>query len=355
MKKTVLFLAIFAVIFGSVSLGWAADKPLYQWRAVTHSLPGTYRYKTIEKFCDLVKEASDGRMEIQLYGAGVLFPVFDTFDAVKNGIVEMAMCYGAYWTGKDPQFGVLSTRPGSPLRSIPEGFYLEEQAAPIFERLYKKFGITYLGCISYATPEILMLSTPIRTFEDFKGKNLRSSGLGGAFYSKLGASTVSLSSAEIYTALQTRTIDGAEWTEWKENDEMGLLEVSKYIMDPTYHQGVNEDKALIVTPAKWDALPDDLKEIVLLARDHIRWYSMIENTTESLKTRLKWLEDNKDKGVEIIVFSEEDARKCQAVANELILEQKKLGPEASEYVDVYAKVLHDLGYLEEAAALGYKP
>jgi TRAP-type mannitol/chloroaromatic compound transport system substrate-binding protein len=351
MKKIVKLLLGCIVVLVIAASARAAE-PI-RWRAATHTLPGTYRYKTLENFCEYVKKASNGRLEIQLYGGGVLFPIFDTFDSVRNGIVEMAMCSSAYWTGKDPQFGVLTRQPGSPIHDMVEGFYLEEKAYPIYEKLYKKFDITYLGCIVYAPPEILMMSTPIRTFADFKGKNIRSSGLGAIYYSKLGASAVSLSGPEIYTALQTKTIDAAEWTEWKENEDMGLLEAARYIMEPTYHQGTNEDQALIVNPAKWNALPKDLQDIVLLARDYVRWWSMVDITTQNTMAKQRWLARNKDG--EIITLSPEDAAKCTEVAFELIVDQRKLGPEAEEFVNLYAKTLYELGYVKEAGILGYKP
>ena len=65
----------------------AADK-VYKWRLVTHSMVGTERYQTVVDFCETVKKASGGRLLIEPFGAGVLFPVYDSFDSVKNGIVQ---------------------------------------------------------------------------------------------------------------------------------------------------------------------------------------------------------------------------------------------------------------------------
>ena len=72
----------------------AAEK-VYKWRAVTHQLVGTARYKgTVVPFCEMVKKASNGRLIIEPYGAGVLFPVPESFDAVRDGVVQMAMVWG---------------------------------------------------------------------------------------------------------------------------------------------------------------------------------------------------------------------------------------------------------------------
>ncbi len=355
MRKISVFVAIllvFAFCFttiGEFSKAEAADK-VYKWRLVTHSMVGTYRFSHVEAFAEMINKASGGRLVVEPYGAGVLFPVFDSFDAIKDGVVEMGLIFSAYWTGKDPLFGIFATRPGSPLLTFQEGMYLDQRAFPIIEKAYGKHGITYLGTTDCSVPEILMMRTPIRTLEDFKGKQIRSSGMGAQFYTALGASAVSLSAPEIYTALQTGTIDAAEWTEWKENEEMGLLEVTKFVMDPAHHGGINEDKALIVNAAKWAELPDDLKHIVLAARDHMRYLSAITNFSEARKTKNEWLA----KGVDIITLSDEDVVKVREIAANVLKEWAKKSPECQEYLDLYAEVLNELGYTKEAATLGFK-
>lgn len=355
MKKTSVLIAVFLVIalcfatIGELSKAEAAEKVI-KWRLVTHSMVGTYRFKHIEAFADMVNKASGGRLIIEPYGAGVLFPVFDSFDSIKDGIVEMGMVFSAYWTGKDPFFGIFATRPGSPLLTYHEGMYLDLRAFPLAEKAYKKHGITYLGTVDCSVPEILMMSTPIRSLADFKGKQIRSSGLGGQFYTALGASAVSLSAPEIYTALQTKTIDAAEWTEWKENEEMGLLEVTKFVHDPAHHGGTNEDKALIVNAKKWAELPEDLKAIVLAARDHMRYQSAVTNYSQAAKTKQKWIAA----GVDIIKLPEQDVVKMREVAAGVLKEWAKKSPECQEYLTLYAEVLNELGYKKEATTLGYK-
>ncbi len=346
----VLVFALCLATIGVSSKAEAADK-VFKWRLVTHSMVGTYRYKHVEAFADMVNKASNGRLIIEPYGAGVLFPVFDSFDAIRDGVVEMGMIYSAYWAGKDPFFAIFATRPVSPILTFHEGMYLDQRAFPIAEKVYKKHGITYLGTADCSVPEILMMSTPIRSLADFKGKQIRSSGMGAQFYTALGASAVSLSAPEIYTAMQTGTIDAAEWTEWKENEEMGLMEVTKYVMDPAHHGGTNEDKGLIVNEKKWAELPDDLKAIVLAARDHMRYLSAITNSSEAAKTKQQWLA----KGVDIITLPEEDVVKMREIAANVLKEWGKKNAECKEYLDLYAEVLNELGYTREAVTLGYQP
>ncbi|MGA0955899.1 MAG: ABC transporter substrate-binding protein, partial [Burkholderiaceae bacterium] len=47
-----------------------------------------------------ISEMSDGRLNIQVYGAGELIPAFEGFDAVRAGTVEMNHANSYFWTGK---------------------------------------------------------------------------------------------------------------------------------------------------------------------------------------------------------------------------------------------------------------
>jgi hypothetical protein len=58
--------------------------------------------------------------------------------------------------------------------------------------------------------------------------------------------------------------------------------------------------------------------------------------------------------VQIINLPENDVKEMRNVAAKLLVDFGKKNPEAGQYVAGYAKVLHDLGYEEQAKALGYK-
>lgn len=119
-----------------------AQQQVFKWRAVTHQLVGTARYKgTVVPFAEMVKKASNGRLIIETYGAGVLFPVSESFDAVRDGVVQMAMVWGGYWAGKDPVFALSGSRPGDPLVEFSENFYLSEKTYPLVAKVYEKYGV----------------------------------------------------------------------------------------------------------------------------------------------------------------------------------------------------------------------
>jgi TRAP-type mannitol/chloroaromatic compound transport system substrate-binding protein len=341
---------VLAVVFLLTDYASAQQKVI-KWRAVTHQLVGTSRYKgTVVPFCEMVKKASNGRLIIEPYGAGVLFPVPESFDAVRDGVVQMAMVWGGYWAGKDPVFALSGSRPGDPITEFAENFYHSERQYPLVAKVYEKFSVKSLGAFDFGPSEILCSVKPIRSLADFKGKKIRSGGIGATFYSALGAGAVALSAPEIYQALQLGTVDAAEYNDWLVNKEMQLHEVTKFVIEPVLHIGSCDDKDLLVNPKAWAELPDDLKHIVMMGRDYARYLSANAYGIESKRVKQEWLK----RGVQIINLPEKDVKEIRAIAAKVILDFAKKSPQTAEYVANYAQVLNDLGYIDEAKALGFK-
>jgi TRAP-type mannitol/chloroaromatic compound transport system substrate-binding protein len=326
----------------------AADTKIYKWRLVTHQLPGTARYDTtILPFVEAVKAASGGRLIIEPYGAGVLFPVSETLDNVKNGVVEIAAIWSGYWAGKNPVFALAASIPADPINSFSEHYYKMDKLTPLISRVYEANGVKSLGGFDFGPSEILMSNKPLSKLSDFKGITIRTAGIGGEFYAAIGASTVSLAAPEIYQGLQLGTVDAAEFNDWVVNSEMGLNEVTKYVIEPVLHTGPTDDKTLIVNPKAWSELPDDLKAIVLSARDGAMATSARAYAAKSIASKNKYIAA----GTKILTLPAADVATARSVASELLKTYAKKNNDCAEFIKTYAEALRDLGYEKEAQAL----
>lgn len=330
--------------------GDATEVKAIKWRMVTHQMPGTSRYEdTILPFVEAVEKASGGRLIIEPFGAGVLFPVSETLESLKSGVVEMSASWDGMWAGKDPVFALAGSIPADPIRTFSEHFYRVEKLEPILAKAYENYGVTYLGALDFGPLEILMSKKPIRTLDEFKGLNIRTAGIGGDFYRKLGASVVSIASNEIYTSLQLGTVDAAEYNDWIVNMEMGFHEITDYVIEPVLHTGALTDKSVTVNTDAWNKLPDDLKAIVISCLDVAKVKSATAYEVGSLQSK----EDFIAGGAEIIELSDADVAKAREAASEVILEYSAKNDLTKEFVDTYVQVLVDLGYIDEAKNLGY--
>ena len=61
-----------------------------------------------------------------------------------------------------------------------------------------------------------------------------------------------------------------------------------------------------------------------------------------------------NKKVKIIVLPKEDVDKARQIGAKVILDQAGKTAEGKEFIKIYSKVLNELGYKEQAKALGYK-
>lgn len=101
------------------------DTQVIQWRLATSwpkNLAGLGMAP--ERFAQLVEQMSDGRLLIEVYGAGELMPALSVFDGVSNGTIEMGHSASYYWKGKAPASQFFS--------SIPFGLTAQQMNAWLF-------------------------------------------------------------------------------------------------------------------------------------------------------------------------------------------------------------------------------
>ena len=104
----------------------------------------------------------------------------------------------------------------------------------------------------------------LRSIDDFRGLRFRTAGLGGEMFRRAGASVVTLPAGGIFAALQAGTIDAAEFLGPFSDAPLGLHQIAKNY----YWPGVQEPSSaeeIGINLARWNALPDDLKNAVRFA------------------------------------------------------------------------------------------
>jgi TRAP-type transport system periplasmic protein len=126
--------------------------------------------------------------------------------------------------------------------------------------------------------DLISSSRPIRTADDLSGIKVRvaASKIATDFFKTLGASPVSISFSEAYTALQTRLIDGAD-APLSTMDAARFYEVQKYL-SLTNHSFAGV--ALLANGDLWKSLPLDLQGII--ERNNTK-YTLLERHDSNLR------------------------------------------------------------------------
>ena len=90
----------------------------------------------VKRIVDSVYEMSDGNFEIKVYSAGELVPPFEVFDAVRDGIAEIAHDAPYYWVAKHSAMPFFT--------SVPGGLTAPGQASWIYLVEAKSYGMNYM-------------------------------------------------------------------------------------------------------------------------------------------------------------------------------------------------------------------
>ena len=81
----------------------SASKKKIRWRMQTHWPTGVGYYKDVYvRFCDRVRAATDGELDITPLPPGAIVPTKDVFEALGRGLFEISLIWPTYWMGKIP-------------------------------------------------------------------------------------------------------------------------------------------------------------------------------------------------------------------------------------------------------------
>jgi len=259
---------------GSVALGTglaaapstqAKSNAEHKWKMVTtwpKNFPGLGT--GANRLAELIGEMSGGRIEVKVFGAGELVPAFEVFDAVSRGTAEMGHGAAYYWKGKSEAAQFFSAMPFGMTAQEMNGWLYHGGGMELWTELYAGFGLVPAAAGNTGVQMGGWFNKEINSVEDLKGLKMRIPGLGGEVLQRAGGTPVNLPGGELFTALQSRTIDALEWVGPYNDLAFGLYKAAKYYYYPGFHEPGTTLEATINKKAL-DALPADLQSIVLNA------------------------------------------------------------------------------------------
>lgn len=238
-----------------------------QWRVVT-TWPPTLPILMdgVRMMADQIKTMSEGRLEIEVFGAGELVGALETFDAVNAGTAEMGHGASYYWAGK--------TAASQFFASVPFGMNAQQMYSWLFaggglelwQEAYKDFDLVPLPSGNTGVQMGGWFNREINSLDDFNGLKMRIPGLGGKTIAKVGGSAELISGGEIYTSLERGVIDATEWIGPYHDEILGFNKVAQYYYYPGWHEPGSVLELLISRQA-WEGLSADLQNIVLRASE----------------------------------------------------------------------------------------
>ena len=311
------------------------------WKAQSLWQAGTLPHQVFKEFAQRVTERSEGRLTIEPLALGAVVSSTESLDAVSAGILQAQHSGPAYFTGKDAAFALLSDPQG--------GFETPEQmrqwldnggGLQLARELYGRYNVFFVGGVWYGA-ESLVSKKPIRKLTDFKGVKIRApQGIGQDIFQILGAAPVNLPGSEVYTALERGVVDASDWGTLSMNQDLGYHKLAPYPIYPGYHSMPMADFA--VNMNAWNALPDDLKALVV-EEVGIFTTEMIERNRAADESIVAQADEL---GFEAIDLPADERRKFRQIAQGVWKEYAARSPMAQRIYDSQVAYLKQLGLLD---------
>lgn len=309
-------------------------------RIQTHYAPETPSGKLAAQFVDDVQVMSNGEITIEMFYSSSVVKSVETFDAAATGILDCDMTGGAYQTGKNPAFQFIGDIMGgydTPYQQLSWLYY--GGGLETAQKLYNKYDMQLVGWWIYGQ-ESLSSTKPLAGIGDLKDWKFRSPpGLETEIFASLGAKPVVMDFTEVFTALETKIIDGADASGLANNVGLGLYDIAKYATFPGFHSMPSDH--LACNKAKWDAMPEHHRRIMETAMEKLA----LQTALTFEKKNAEAASSLPEKGVTISNWSAEDRAAFRKAAQDAWEGWAEKTPEARLLVDSHKAYLKQLGLL----------
>jgi TRAP-type mannitol/chloroaromatic compound transport system substrate-binding protein len=290
---------------------------------------------SVNNLADRIERASGGRLKLKIYSGGELVPAFEAFDAASRGTVEMGHDAAYYHKGKVPAAQFMT--------AIPFGMTFMEMNAwlyyggglELWRELYEPFNLVPFPCGNTGVQMGGWFNKEINSVADLKGLKMRIPGLGGEVIRRAGGTPVTMPGSEIFTSLQTGTIDATEWVGPYNDVAFGLHKAARYYYYPGWQEPAPALQACVNRQA-WDSLPPDLQAIIEISCQAITT-DMQAEYTHGNAIALEQL--THDPNVELRQFPDEVLQYLKSIARDIVDEMVADDPMAAKIHESWSTFL----------------
>jgi TRAP-type C4-dicarboxylate transport system substrate-binding protein len=298
MKKTLMLL----VLAGAALAAQAQETTL---RVVSAFAENTQYVKNLMPMIQALNAEGKGRLQLNFIGGPKAMPPFEVGNAVRTGVVDMAMTTGAFYTNIMPEADALKLTQVSAQELRKNGGY------ELINKIWnEKANMQYLGRVIDYTPFHLYLTKKIDK-PDLTGLKLRITPVYREFFQALGATVVQTAPGEVYTALERGVVDGYGWP-INGIFDFNWHEKTKFRVDPGFYSA---EVSLVMNLDKWKALNAGQRDLLM------KHAIALENRNDSWKkVNADDVRRQKEAGIQVITFEPATAKQYYARAYEIAWE-----------------------------------
>lgn len=295
-----------------------------------------------------LEKRSNGRIRIEYSWGGSLGKAADYGDMLASNVFQLGTMRFHNYTGVYPLM-TLALLPWSFDSAVPASkamWKVMQQGFMDKELEASKVHVLWVGVPS-CDPTFSGRKT-LDSVADLKGMKMKVPSVARTRMSDIGAVPVTISSTELYMAMNKKTVDGYV-APWETVEQFMLDEVSEYCMEPGFGSVVHD---LSINQETWDSLPADIQQLMTDMAD-----LGVQLFGEELD---RAAQSGKDyaigKGMTIGTWSAADietlSKAWAPVWDQWIADGNSKGEQAQEAIEVFYQALLDEG-VPEPFAVGY--
>jgi tripartite ATP-independent transporter DctP family solute receptor len=252
-----------------------------------------------KRFAEAVDKKSGGKLKVRIYAGGTLGGEVVVASSMQGGTIEMSMFGPGILTGMDKDFAIFDTPflfdTFKEVDTVLDG--------PIGTKMLDKLPEKGLVGLSYWDHGFRILTNsrrPVAKAEDVQGLKIRVQQIPVYIdsFTALGANAVPMPFPELYTALETKTVDGQE-------NPFVSIEVTKFYEVQKYASNTRHAYSpllVLVSKKFWDQLSAEERKILSDAAEETKPYQ--RETSRSMDAQA--VETLKGKGMTITDVSPEE-------------------------------------------------
>ncbi len=265
-----------------------------------------------------------GVLQINFLGGPKAIPTFEVGNAVKTGVVDMALNTGAFYTNVMPEADFLK------LTQIPVAAQRKNGAFDAINKVWnEKANMQYLARVVESQPFHLYTNKKIDK-PDLSGQKIRITPVYRDFFQSLNANVITTPPGEVYTALERGVVDGYGWPIGGIFD-LNWQEKTKYRVDPGFYDA---EVSIVMNLPAYKRLTDAQrayleKQVLAFEAENVFWTKYaVDETARQEKA-----------GIETIRFDEKTAKEYRDKAYEVAWAgAAKQSPEiASRFKPLFSK------------------
>jgi tripartite ATP-independent transporter DctP family solute receptor len=256
-----------AALLASVALAGSAMACEVTLRSSDTHPDGYPTVEAVKHMGTLVEERTSGRLCVEVFHSSQLGEEKDTIEQTKFGVIDMNRVSMGPFNNLIEVTKVVSLpfifRSTEHMHAVMDGEIGAEIAAA-----FEPEGYVVLAYYDSGSRSFYNSKKPIKSIEDLAGMKVRvmQSDIFVDMMTALGANATPMPYGEVYSALQTGVIDGAE-NNWPSFDSSGHYEVAGFY---TLDEHLIVPEVLVMSKMSWDKLsPEDQAIVKQAAKDSV--------------------------------------------------------------------------------------